>query len=443
VSTDYSGVRTFVIEEQLQDLLDDINSKLKLNLAVTDQIRAGGLIIDFDDIPEILRPRWLGHCSSREQYLDWTTRLESEPLMALNSNIVGKEALEAFKAKMDEAAEASKNKSKVNKSRKHGEVVLQRQDMVRRNLRAQRYLALLGQEKDKNAESDLIDLGVPSLFKDGPSAHAFDADVIFIAVDVEAKERASHEITEVGVATLDTRDLHGIVPGAAGTNWHKHIRARHFRISEHRNHVNREFVQGYPDNFDFGTSEFVNLADIGRALTSCFHEPFSRPDSSVATPRKSGETRNLVIVGHDLGQDVNYCRKLGFDIFNRGNIYDRLDTSSMYRAYQNEPNATSLGRILYDFDLVGWHLHNAGNDAVYTIQAMLAICVKSAMQKGTEDAARRSEATKEKRKELFVERALEDAELASEGWTLPGTAKGRVPVLPKAKRECAGGSNND
>jgi hypothetical protein len=428
-------VRIFVTEDQLQNLLDDINSELKLELIVSDHSRASGLVIDFDDISEILRPRWLGRCSSREQYIDWTTRLESEPHMALNGNLVGKETLEAFKAKMDEAAEASKNKSKANKNKKHGEAILQRQDMVRRNLRAQRYLALYGQEKDRNAESNLIDLGTLSLSNVQPSAHPFDADVIFIAIDVEAKERASHVITEVGVATLDTRDLHGVAPGAAGADWHKHIRARHFRISEHRNHVNREFVQGYPENFDFGTSEFVKLADIARALTACFHEPFSRQNSSATTSSAPDETRNLVIVGHDLGQDVNYCRKIGFDIFNRGNIYDRLDTSSMYRAYQNDPNATSLGRILYDFDLVGWHLHNAGNDAVYTIQAMLAICVSAATQRGTEAAAQRSEAAKEKRKELYVERALQDAELASQGWTLPCDTEGGVPVLSGSKLE--------
>jgi hypothetical protein len=368
-------------------------------------------------------------------------RLESEPHMTLNGNMVGEETLEAFKAKMDEAAEASKNKSKANKSKKHGEAILQRQDMVRRNLRAQRYLALLGQEKDNNAESDLIDLSNLSTSNNLPVSPSFEADVIFIAIDVEAKERASHEITEIGVATLDTRDLHGVAPGATGIDWHKYIRARHFRISEHRNHVNREFVQGYPANFDFGTSEFVKLADVGRALTACFHEPFSRPPSSATTSLTPGEVRNLVIVGHDLGQDVNYCRKIGFDIFNRGNIHDRLDTSSMYRAYQNDPNATSLGRILYDFDLVGWHLHNAGNDAVYTIQAMLAICVRSAMQSGTEEAAQRSEAVKEKRKELYVERALENAELASEGWTLPIDAEGGVP-LPASKLERDDGSGH-
>jgi hypothetical protein len=426
VSTDYSGVRTFVTEDQLQNLIDDINSELKTKLAITDHNRANGLLIDFDDVSDILRPRWLGHCSSREQYLDWTSRLESEPQMALNERLAGRAGLEAFKAKMDEAAEASKNRSKAKQSKKHGEAIIRRQDMARQNLRAQRYLALMS--KDENLESNLIDLNMSLGL---PTSYNFESDVIFIAIDVEAKEKASHEITEVGVATLDTRDLHDAAPGNSGTDWHKHIRARHFRISEHRNHVNREYVQGCPENFAFGTSEFVKIADIGKALTACFHEPFSRPDSSTKPTHPPDERRNLVIVGHDLGSDVNYCRKIGFDIFNRGNILDTLDTTAMYRAYENNPNSTSLGRILYDFDLVGWHLHNAGNDAVYTIQAMLAVCVNSAMRKGSTEAAQQSEAAKEQRKEAFVERALENAQLASEGWDLPPDADGGVPVLPE------------
>jgi hypothetical protein len=32
--------------------------------------------------------------------------------------------------------------------------------------------------------------------------------------------------------------------------------------------------------------------------------------------------------------------------------------------------------ILYELEIIGWYLHNAGNDAVYTLQAMLAIACK-------------------------------------------------------------------
>lgn len=52
-------------------------------------------------------------------------------------------SVEAFKAKMDAAAEASKAKSKRAKAFKKQEFVVKRQGMVKETLRAQRYLGLL------------------------------------------------------------------------------------------------------------------------------------------------------------------------------------------------------------------------------------------------------------------------------------------------------------
>ena len=75
-------------------------------------------------------------------------------------------------------------------------------------------------------------------------------------------------------------------------------------------------------------------------------------------------------------QDINYLQKIGVNITNSGSIIDNVDTAEMYRVRTRDPNPKSLGMIIYDFDLVAWHLHNAGNDAVYTMWAMLAICVE-------------------------------------------------------------------
>lgn len=57
----------------------------------------------------------------------------------------------------------------------------------------------------------------------------FDSDVVFICFDVEAWERDSSKITEIGICTLDTKDLAGIAPAQWGREWYKKIVARHFR----------------------------------------------------------------------------------------------------------------------------------------------------------------------------------------------------------------------
>jgi hypothetical protein len=79
-----------------------------------------------------------------------------------------------------------------------------------------------------------------------------EASVVFVCVDVEAYERNTKLITEIGIATLDTEDIASIVPGEGGTNWMRCIRARHFRIKEYKHLNNVEFVAGCPDKFEFG-----------------------------------------------------------------------------------------------------------------------------------------------------------------------------------------------
>jgi len=39
-------------------------------------------------------------------------------------------------------------------------------------------------------------------------------------------------------------------------------------------------------------------------------------------------------------------------------------------------NPRNLGTVLAELDIIGWNLHNAGNDAAYTLQAMVKIAIK-------------------------------------------------------------------
>jgi hypothetical protein len=55
---------------------------------------------------------------------------------------------------------------------------------------------------------------------------------------------------------------------------------------------------------------------------------------------------------------------------------ETADTTCMWRYLRRETNPRSLGSILAELGIIGWNLHNAGNDAVYTLQAMVAIAIK-------------------------------------------------------------------
>lgn len=56
----------------------------------------------------------------------------------------------------------------------------------------------------------------------------------------------------------------------------------------------------------------------------------------------------------------------------------------MWRALKREVNPRSLSAILAEIGIAAWNLHNAGNDAVYTLQAMLGIACKHLVERKIE-----------------------------------------------------------
>ncbi|GIZ39297.1 hypothetical protein CKM354_000268500 [Cercospora kikuchii] len=436
ITTHSHGLHTFVRVDQFQELIDQINAKFQdANIAIDDWQRENGFVLDFTDLPDILQPRFLGHSTSRTTYLSWVAKLQHEPNMVLSTVPTSDRSAEAFRARLDAAAALSKAKQKSNRAKKHAEILVKRQDIVRQAIRGQQYFGL---RPANDTELTSPEVASP-IVADKPAPYEFVQEPILIAIDCEAFERAPHMITEVGLATLDTRDLKGVAPGKNGKNWHQFIRGRHIRVLEYQNYKNSDFVQGCPGAFEFGNSEFVSKNSVASVLAASFQEPFSgpmKPDQFPSLPpagRKgafnpinsgalagTGELRNIIVVGHDLTGDVKYCEQLGFYIFNRGNIIDTLDTVDLFKQYMREPNPRSLGSILAHFNLAGWFLHNAGNDAMYTMQVLLAMCVKAASENGTEAEAQKVQENFEKRFEESMEIAKERAQGDAEGWDLVG-----------------------
>ena len=113
-------------------------------------------------------------------------------------------------------------------------------------------------------------------------------------------------------------------------------------------------------------------------IASCFKHPFSGPGIPTDT---DGPKRNIILVGHDVKQDVAYLRKIGYEIYNLSNLMEEVDTASMWRYVTRDVNPRSLGSILAQIGITGWNLHNAGNDAAYTLQAMIGIAIKAITEK--------------------------------------------------------------
>lgn len=174
-------------------------------------------------------------------------------------------------------------------------------------------------------------------------------------------------------------------------------------------------VQG-PTNEEHGKTNEV----VSRNLLGSTHEsdcPDSR-SADIAQPATAEDTnaplhaiedraseeseqRHIILLGHDIGADLLYLEKLGSAIFKPrrstypiaamevigsgsskdastlASIIEALDTAVLYRAMKCENQNRSLQRVLLDLGRCGWFLHNAGNDARYTLEAFIALVIKA------------------------------------------------------------------
>ncbi|OAL44821.1 hypothetical protein IQ07DRAFT_649015 [Pyrenochaeta sp. DS3sAY3a] len=373
-----------VRENQVHALLQEVNTHLDLSLRITDDQREQGLITRFPDHPRC-RPRYLGRSNSRTEYDNLVEKTPGADFSAPDDpacSPLDTSASEHFELLMEDLWDVTKAKNKAAKAKKQQERLARQRSMAEQLKRAQRYLGLRPIEAGEVTSTSRPQAIDPTLAASWP----FDQSVVFVSVDVESYERAHSLITEIGVATLDTRDLVGIAPGADGAEWRNKIQAQHFRIKEHRHFVNHEFVHGCPDHFEFGSSTLVALRDAPSHIAACFRPPFgATPSDGADSMPPSGEARKIVLLGHDTASDIRYLKTIDYDPLKDENVIEVQDTAAIYQAWRLETQPTSLGRILADFGIPGSYLHNAGNDAVYTLQVLLAVCVREATIRGDKE----------------------------------------------------------
>ncbi|KAI0456116.1 hypothetical protein F5B21DRAFT_468756 [Xylaria acuta] len=261
---------------------------------------------------------------------------------------------------------------KANDKKKNPEVArqkrIQRQkDSGRMLKRVQRYLGLrrATSHESNSSSRDLVttswDVSKPAPFKARES-------VRFVCVDIEAYEKDTRLVTEIGLAVLDTNDVIDQCPGERGENWFSLIQAYHFRIKERSYMVNSEFVKGCPEAFDFGETQTVSIKDINRAV------------GKIIGDNESEDRRPVVIVGHDIGQDLNYLLKIGYNPWCVPQIVDEVDTKTTFQRIQRSPNGRGLAMVCAELGIPGYHYHNAGNDAVHTLRAMITMAIKRTVE---------------------------------------------------------------
>lgn len=173
---------------------------------------------------------------------------------------------------------------------------------------------------------------------------------LFVCVDVESHELNHRSILEVGVTSLDTKEIWGASgdeepPHSFDELWKK-VKVRHFRLKENRFLKNGRFVSDCSDKFGFGQSEWLGLEEAPAVIAQLFRF-------------EDGEAGRVVFVGHDAGTDKAYLKQLGYNPDNVNGL-QTVDTAKMWKAIKQEVNPKGLGALCNELDIIAWHLHNAG-----------------------------------------------------------------------------------
>ena len=344
------------------------------------------------------RPRYLGRLSSNVTVPDLQDMIPVEGMAPEEPLELDDRSLPSFRKKMEFAVLAGKNSTRAQREEKKRERVAQKQKWCAQLKRTQCYLGLRPKvtanlkdfDTDPNAtweESETAEeaykvaagIVLPPLDINKPAPYLFNLNVIFICIDIEAYERDSRKLTEVGISTLDTLDIVKTPPGEGGVQWTRHMRCRHFRIADYAHLTNKEFVSSCPDDFReaFGTSEWISVNEVPQVVAACFRAPYSAPGQYTRHPSKLSDCprygskiepivdaenwpkRNIILVGHEIKSDVSYLRSIGYDLSNLGNVLEAVDTIDIWRAWKHEQQAPKLGSILLELELDNWHLHNA------------------------------------------------------------------------------------
>ncbi|KAI8085951.1 uncharacterized protein B0P05DRAFT_534344 [Gilbertella persicaria] len=180
---------------------------------------------------------------------------------------------------------------------------------------------------------------------------------IFVSIDIEAYELQHSILLEIGWSMYDSKT--GL------------FMDQHYINDQYRHLKNSRFVDDQKEHFNFGISVWCSL---DQALVEL------RKDLDWAVER-DGE---FILVGHGLDSDLKYLAQQKFHWpdgyggetleVNKSACKIILNTDNIYAASINDlHNPPSLGGTLNILGVDTWNLHNAGNDAHYTLLLLMKL----------------------------------------------------------------------
>ncbi|KAH9899896.1 hypothetical protein C8Q73DRAFT_681374 [Cubamyces lactineus] len=178
------------------------------------------------------------------------------------------------------------------------------------------------------------------------------------AVDFEAWDMDHTLLTEFGWSLASWKD--GVLVRENG----------HLIVKEHRSYT-QKYVPNHREFYNFGPSEVVSRSTFKQRIQDLINEHKA--------------TGPLFLIFHDSSQDIKYLKSDAVKAVERldyilpdspqnGEIYV-VDTADLFAALEGDEsnNKRALERVCRHLQIPTQFLHNAGNDAHYTLDALIAM----------------------------------------------------------------------
>lgn len=204
-------------------------------------------------------------------------------------------------------------------------------------------------------------------------------DALIVSIDTESERHGLKEhAVEIGVTILDTRDIYDVKPGPFARDWIDKTKTYHYVVDKTRRPVGRMRACFFAKDF------FGSPASVRTRLVDTVKQHFHNQGSA---------DRKLILVGHSVLGDVRelrHCPDMQLDLTT--NLTPEIPISMIFDTVTLAHQAIIAGAYIPSRRLgklvnwlgvhpqfrrgrgvLGWH--NAGNDAAYTMMALLMLAV--------------------------------------------------------------------
>jgi len=227
---------------------------------------------------------------------------------------------------------------------------------------------------------------------------------VVIGIDTEAWTRNTNEMTEIGLAVYERKDMVNVQEavklwrnpysvyanetdplGPFGEELLRKISFYHLRIVENAHlKTDAKWMKGAEGN-RFGHSRFVTFAEARAILDMLFNQPIISDNPALAGCKKP-----IILLGHAISHDRTNCKDNGldYDWFKHGTIVKEIDTQPLAKATRTwfdaaaPNNDVGLEKLTRTLGYEHMDPHTACNDAARTLIAAIQMVLPKECRDG-------------------------------------------------------------